>query len=91
MLSIKLDNPGFNTSAMKLIGNFLSDRVQSVVLNDILSDSVSIERSVPQGTILEPLSFNLLHINDMHEKVDNKTELIQYADDTFIFTSDHSN
>ena len=35
ILSIKLDNLGFDTCALKLIGSFLSDRVQSVVLNDI--------------------------------------------------------
>ena len=35
ILSIKLGNLGFDASALKLIGSFLSDRVQSVVFNDI--------------------------------------------------------
>ena len=83
ILSIKLDKLGFDISALKLIGSFLSDRVQSVVLNDIFSDSLSVERGVPQGTVLEPLLFNL-YINDMHEQFDNKTELIQYADDSYF-------
>ena len=89
ILSIKLDNLGFDKSALKLIGSFLSDRVQSVVLNDIFSDSLSFARSVPQGTVLGPFLFTL-HINDLHEQVDNNTELIQYADDTVIFTSGDS-
>ena len=89
ILSIKLDNLGFDTSALKLIGSFLSDRVQSVVLNDIFSDSLSVARGVPQGTVLRPLLFNV-YINDMHEQVNNKTKLIQYADDRVIFTSGDS-
>ena len=35
ILFIKLDNLGFDISVLKLIGCFLSDRVLSVVLNDI--------------------------------------------------------
>ena len=89
ILSIRLDNLGFDTSALKLFGSFLSDRVQSVVLNDIFSDILNVARGVPQGTVLGPLLFNL-YINDMHEQVDNKTELIQYADHTVIFTSGDS-
>ena len=89
ILSIKLDNLGFDTTAQKLIGSFLSDRVQSVVLNNIFSDSSSVARGVPQGIVLGPLLFNL-YINDTHEQVDNKTELIQYPDDTVIFTSGDS-
>ena len=89
ILSNKLANLGINISAQKLFGSFLSDRVQSVVLSDILSDSLSVERGVPQGTVLGPLLFNL-YIKDMHEQVGNKTELIQYEDDTVIITFCHS-
>ena len=61
-----------------------------MLLNDILSDCLSVERGVLQGTVLGFLLFNL-YINDMYEQVDNKkTELIEYADDTVIFTYVHS-
>ena len=60
-----------------------------MVLNDIFSDSLSVARGVTQDNVLGPLLFNL-YINDMHEQVDNKTELNQYADDTVIFTSGDS-
>ena len=89
ILSIELGNLGCDISAPKIIGKFLSYRVQSVVLNDILSDSLSDERGVCQRTVLRPLLFNLYN-NDMDERVDNKMVIIQYADDTVIFTSGHS-
>ena len=89
ILSIQLANLGSDISALKIIGSFLSDRVQSVLLNDIFSDSLSVERGLPQGTVLVPLLF-YHYINDMHEQVDNKTELFQYADDTVVFTFGYS-
>ena len=89
ILSIKPDNLGFDTSALKLIGSFLSDRVQSVVLNDIVSDNLSVCKRCSSGHCFRT-SFVHFYINDMHEQVDNKTELIQYADDTVIFTSGDS-
>ena len=54
ILSIKLDNLGFHLSELKLIGGLLSDRVQSVVLNDNFSDSLSVEGGVPRRTVLGP-------------------------------------
>ena len=72
ILSVKLDNLGFDTSALKLISSFLSDRVQSVVLNDIFSDSLSFARGVPQGTVLVPffcsISISMICMNKLTTK-----------------------
>ena len=87
--SIHLNNPGFEIPALKLIGIFLSDRIQSVVLKIIISDNLSVERAVPQGTVLGPVLCNQ-YINDLQNQANNKTDIIQYADDKVVFTSDHS-
>ena len=60
-----------------------------MVLNDILSEKIIVESVFPLGTVFGLLLSNL-YINNMHEK-DNKTVLIQNADDTVIFTSGRSN
>ena len=80
---------GFNTSSRLLIKNFLSHREQQVKIQNVLSDLVELTRGVPQGTALGPLLFNL-YVNQMHKYLDNETKLIQYADDTIVFTSNTS-
>ena len=80
---------GFNTSSRLLIKSFLSHREQQVKIQNILSDPVELTRGVPRGTVLGRLLFNL-YINAMHKCLENETELIQYADDTIVLTSNNS-
>ena len=83
ILDIKLGNLGFDENSKNLLRSFVTNRRQSVVLQDCISDELMLHRGVPQGTVLGPLLFNL-YVNDMATRVDNETELIQYADDTVI-------
>ena len=66
----------------------LSNRLQKTKAKGIESDWIQLYQGVPQGTILGPLLFNL-YINDLRLKVPNDCQLVQYADDTLIFASNH--
>ena len=65
----------------------MSERTQRVVLNGFESDWINLKRGVPQRTILGPLFFNI-YVNDLAKIVENDCSVVQYADDTFLFTSD---
>ena len=84
-LIIKLDNLGFDDSSKKLKRNFLTNRCQFGILQDCLSDEISLPRVVPQGALLGPLLFNL-YIIGMAKSLGKETELIEYVDDTVILT-----
>ena len=83
----RLENIGFDEHATNLVENYLSKRTQRVVLNGIESDWINLKRGVPQGTILGPLLFNI-YVNDLAKIVEEDCTVVQYADDTFLFTSD---
>ena len=68
-----------------MIRSFLKQRLQEVVL-ETFSDWIELYQGVPQGTILGPLLFNT-YVNSMRYSVSKPCELVQYADETFIFVS----
>ena len=82
----KLENLGFDQIAISLIGSYLSNRTQKVVIQNTSSDWIDLYQGVPQGTILGPLLFNL-YVNSMQSAIQEPCELVQYADDTFLFVS----
>ena len=64
ILLSKLELYGFNGASLNLFRDYLSDRTQVTVINNVNSDTSRIRCGVPQGSILGPLLF-LLYINDL--------------------------
>ena len=76
----------FNKETIDLFRNYLSDRTQITVINNIRSDTRKVTCGVPQGSILGPLLF-LIYINDLPN-----SELVSdgrlFADDTNLTFAD---
>ena len=64
--------------------DFLTNRKMKVVVDGEESDSVTVDSSVPQGTVLGPLLF-LCHINYLPDAVKSTVHL--FADDRLLYSS----
>ena len=64
ILLSNLELYGFKGASLKLFRDYLSDRTQVTVINNVNSETSFINCGVPQGSILSPLLF-LLYINDL--------------------------
>ena len=87
LLLKKLEHYGIRGTALGLFRSYLSNRKQCTNINSILSELISIELGVPQGSILGPFLF-LVYINDLP----NSSLLLSklFADDTCLLFSANS-
>ena len=81
----KMYNIGIRNNELLWFKNYLKDRRQYVVINDIASSLCNVLKGVPQGSILGPILF-LIYINDL-PKCSMLSSLL-FADDTTLVDSD---
>ena len=67
---------------LKWCGEYLSNRFQCMLANNVRSSLQKITCGVPQGSVLSPLFF-LIYVNDMQQAVMD-CGLKLYADDTVL-------
>ena len=77
-----LNRYGIRGPILKWIQAFLSDRTQTVVLENEKSNIVPFTSGVPQGSVLGPILL-LIYINDLPDSTKSKVRL--FADDTAIY------
>ena len=75
----KLKAYDFSKDALTLICSYLKNRKQKVLINSSASTTQAVISGVPQGSIADPLLFNLV-VNDLVLFIEY-TALENYADD----------
>ena len=85
-LIFKLRSYGISDSLLRLFNSFLSERLQTVVLNGQASEWQKVLTGVPQGSILGTLLF-LISINDIPANLECNVKI--FADDTSLFSLVH--
>ena len=83
-LLFKLECIGISGNLLHLLKSFLNNRFQRVVLNGQCSNWSSVLASIPQDSILWPLSF-LIYINDFPDGLEYTVKL--FADDTSLLST----
>ena len=86
ILVIKLSNYDISQQCVKWIGSYLSERTHITCVNGVKSESSICSCGVPQGSILGPLFFYYIYINDL-PRVAKNIKISMYADDTVLYTS----
>ena len=78
----KLKSYGISDPVLSWIKDFLSDRVQRVIVNGSASKWAKVLSGIPQGSVLGPLLF-VIFINDICDSINSSSYL--FADDTKLF------
>jgi hypothetical protein len=93
ILLAKMEYYGVKGVMYMLSKSYLADRYQRVKFNSKLSNWDKINIGVPQGSVLEPLFFFLLYVNDLPSSVPytlagENSSITLFADNTCVITND---
>ena len=83
ILCSKLQRAGIREGVLNWCKNYLTNRFQCTLANNVRSNLLPITCGVPQGSVLGPLFF-LIYVNDVQHAVTN-CGIKLYADDTVLY------
>ena len=78
----KLSSHGTQGHLHSWLADFLSCHSQRVALNGVLSSPLPVQAGVPQDSVLGPVFFSLVFINDLSDSLENPLYL--FADDSTL-------
>ena len=78
-----LRNYGVRGVVLNLFASYLSNRTQMVKVDGELSDPLTVQIGIPQGTVLGPLLF-ITYMNSLTELTIEGGRIVSYADDTVV-------
>ena len=76
----KLNAYGFSEPSLKLLCNYLKDRLQHIKINLTFSEWSELIQGVPEGSVLGSLLLNI-YINELFYVL-NDVDICNYADET---------
>ena len=81
----RLSSIGLSPTCCNWFASYLTNQIQQVKTDNILSEPLAITKGVPQGSILGPILFSI-YINDV-AKAAGSSRIHLYADDTILYAS----